>query len=138
VGEEARERAIDEVNDAGLSCARRCIARNDLCGNGVDVGGFGGRQERGRASLRILSGAVRFMRSPGDIGPADSNRCDAEDLGNGDEGRRVARARRGASDAHCAPTYAALQSTMQGDSPRRQPASGRGDYARSAAACHAT
>jgi hypothetical protein len=35
-----RQRPVDEVDDAGLAGARRVVRRNDLCGDGFNVGGF--------------------------------------------------------------------------------------------------
>jgi hypothetical protein len=80
---EGRERAVDEMHDAGLARARRAVARDDLRGDRVDVGSIGDREERGRA--RDLRRRVCIVCGGGDVHPAQAGGGDTEGLGDSDE-----------------------------------------------------
>jgi hypothetical protein len=86
--EERRERAVDEVDDAGFARAGCVVGRDDLRRDRFDVGRFGRGQKRDlRRASRLRVRRMRIVHRQRDLGPAERRRGGGDGGGDGLEKR---------------------------------------------------
>ena len=84
---EGRERVIDEINYAGFPGAGSLVGRNNARGDGIDFGGFLGREELEFLRRGRLRSLARMLRGGDERGPvrgkpngADGAACTGQEL----------------------------------------------------------